>query len=65
MRMLLGPWGPFSDNLLSETEGFSVKVSGPPLARKASSLIGIETFGTRFRNRPLLGFEFRNNTGKR
>ena len=23
-----------------------------------------ETFGTRFRNRPLLGFAFRNNTGK-
>jgi hypothetical protein len=32
--------------------------------RRAASLIKKETFGARFRNRPLLGFAFRNNTGK-
>jgi hypothetical protein len=31
---------------------------------RASSLIGKETLGARFGNRPLLGFAFRNNTGK-
>jgi hypothetical protein len=34
------------------------------LAKKTASLIEIESFGDRFRNRPLLGFTFRNNTGK-
>jgi hypothetical protein len=33
-------------------------------AKKAASLIEIETFGARSGNRPLLGFAFRNNTGK-
>jgi hypothetical protein len=31
---------------------------------RASSLIKKETFGTRFGNRPLLGFAFRYNNGK-
>jgi hypothetical protein len=34
------------------------------LAAKAASLIKLENFGTRFRNRPLLGFAIRNSTGK-
>ena len=32
--------------------------------KKSASLIEIETFGSRFRNWPLLGFAFRNNSGK-
>jgi len=32
--------------------------------QKTASLIEIETFSARFRNRPLLGFAFRNYTGK-
>ena len=39
-------------------------ICAPPLAKKTASLIEKETFGARFRNRPLLGFAFRNNTGK-
>ena len=44
--------------------GFGCQCSAPPLARKVASLIKIETFGTRFRNRPLLGFAFRYNNVK-
>jgi hypothetical protein len=36
----------------------------PAAGQKKASLIEIETFGARFRNRPLLGFAFRNTTGK-
>jgi hypothetical protein len=32
--------------------------------RRAASLIEKETFEARFRNRPLLGFAIRNNSGK-
>jgi len=38
--------------------------SAQPPAKKTACQIEIETFGPRFRNRPLLGFAFRNNTGK-
>jgi hypothetical protein len=34
------------------------------MAGEAASLIEKETFGARFRNRPLLGFAIRDNTGK-
>jgi len=34
------------------------------LAKKTARLIEIETFGARFRNRPLLGFAIHNNSGK-
>jgi hypothetical protein len=36
----------------------------PLLAKKTASLIKKETFGAWFGNRPMLGFAFRNNTGK-
>ena len=44
--------------------GIRDQLSAQPLAKKTARLIEIETFGARFRNRPLLGFAFRNNTGK-
>ena len=39
-------------------------IQARPLAKKTVSLIKKETFRARFGNRPLLGFAFRNNTGK-
>jgi hypothetical protein len=39
-------------------------IRAAPLAKKTASLIKKETFGTRFGNRPLLGFAFRYNNGK-
>jgi hypothetical protein len=39
-------------------------IRAAPLAKKTASLIKKETFEARFENRPLLGFAFRNNTGK-
>jgi hypothetical protein len=47
-----------------KVSGVSVQVSAQPLVAPAASLIEIETFGTWFRNRPLLGFAIRTNTGK-
>jgi len=41
-----------------------MKFSAQQPAKKTARLIEIETFGARFRNRPLLGFVIPNNTYK-
>jgi hypothetical protein len=44
--------------------GFRCQVSAQPPAKKTAGLIENETFLARFQNLPLLGFAFRDNTGK-
>jgi hypothetical protein len=53
--------------IIGRSEAFSehrFQVSAQPPVKKTAGLIEKETFGTRFGNRPLLGFAFRYNNGK-
>jgi hypothetical protein len=56
---------PCGEILLGTASDFmQFHTSGAAGKKKTASLIKKETFGVRFRNRPLLGFAIRNNTGK-